>query len=59
LRHGETAWSLSGQHAGRTDILLIEPGEQDARKLVERLSASLHYGDENKQLNLEASQLAK
>ena len=37
MRHGETAWSLSGQHTGRTDIPLIEQGEQDARKLAERL----------------------
>jgi probable phosphoglycerate mutase len=37
VRHGETAWSLSGQHTGRTDIPLIEQGEEDARKLAERL----------------------
>ncbi len=36
VRHGETAWSLSGQHTGRTDIPTIEQGEQDARKLAER-----------------------
>jgi broad specificity phosphatase PhoE len=39
MRHGQTAWSLSGQHTGRTDIPLTEQGEQDARKLAERLSA--------------------
>jgi broad specificity phosphatase PhoE len=39
MRHGETAWSLSGQHTGRTDIPLTEQGEQDARKLAERLGA--------------------
>jgi broad specificity phosphatase PhoE len=39
MRHGETAWSLSGQHTGRTDIPLTEQGEQDARKLADRLSA--------------------
>ena len=39
IRHGETAWSLSGQHTGRTDIALTEPGEQDARELGEWLRA--------------------
>ncbi|WP_029084224.1 histidine phosphatase family protein [Bradyrhizobium sp. th.b2] len=39
MRHGQTAWSLSGQHTGRTDIPLTEQGEQVARKLAERLSA--------------------
>jgi broad specificity phosphatase PhoE len=39
IRHGETAWSLSGQHTGRTDISLTEQGEKDARKLAERLHA--------------------
>jgi probable phosphoglycerate mutase len=36
-RHGETAWSLSGQHTGRTDLALTEHGEQQARALGERL----------------------
>ena len=38
IRHGETAWSLSGQHTGRTDVPLTEHGEEDARKLSGRLS---------------------
>src|SRR5271170_2707191 len=37
-RHGETAWSLSGQHTGRTDLPLTERGEQQARALGERLN---------------------
>ena len=37
IRHGETAWSLSGQHTGSTDIPLTEQGEQDARKWAEPL----------------------
>jgi broad specificity phosphatase PhoE len=36
-RHGETAWSLSGQHTGRTDLPLTERGECNARRLGERL----------------------
>src|SRR5215510_13290715 len=36
-RHGETAWTLSGQHTGLTDVPLTERGEQDARRLGERL----------------------
>ena len=37
VRHGETAWSKSGQHTGRTDIPLTERGENDARALKPRL----------------------
>lgn len=36
-RHGETAWSVSGQHTGRADIPLTERGEQNARSLGTRL----------------------
>lgn len=36
-RHGETAWTLSGQHTGRTDMPLTENGERQARALGERL----------------------
>jgi len=37
IRHGETAWSLSHQHTGRTDIPLTERGERDARALSAKL----------------------
>src|ERR1700746_1009507 len=36
-RDGETVWSLSGQHIGRTDLPLTERGERNARALGERL----------------------
>ena len=36
-RHGETAWTISGQHTGLTDLPLTERGERNARRLGERL----------------------
>jgi broad specificity phosphatase PhoE len=37
-RHGETAWTVTGQHTGRTDLALTEPGEGNAQRLGEHLS---------------------
>ena len=39
-RHGETEWSKSGQHTGRTDLPLTAQGEADGHKLAERLSGT-------------------
>ena len=36
-RHGETAWTLSGQYTGLTDLPLTERGERNAHRLEERL----------------------
>jgi len=40
-RHGETAWSLTGQHTGITDLPLTERGERNAVRLGERLAGSV------------------
>ncbi|MFD9000519.1 histidine phosphatase family protein [Streptomyces sp. NPDC059582] len=36
-RHGQTEWSLSGKHTGRTDVPLLEEGRRGAKLLGERL----------------------
>jgi broad specificity phosphatase PhoE len=38
VRHGETEWSKSGQHTGRTDIPLTPVGEQQGKALGRRLA---------------------
>ena len=38
VRHAETAWTLTGQHTGRTDLPLTESGERAARELGSRLA---------------------
>src|SRR5262245_29740102 len=37
-RHGETAWTISGQHTGLTDLPLTERRERNARQLGQRLA---------------------
>jgi probable phosphoglycerate mutase len=38
IRHGETAWSLSGAHTGSTDLPLTPEGEAKARALGSKLA---------------------
>ncbi len=38
MRHGETEWSRSGQHTGRTDVPLTEAGVENAKLLAPRLA---------------------
>jgi broad specificity phosphatase PhoE len=44
VRHGETAWTITGQHTGRTDIPLTPRGEDEARNLRVRLD-HMRFGD--------------
>lgn len=37
IRHGETEWSLTGQHTSRTEIPLTQDGQASARQLKEHL----------------------
>ena len=39
-RHGDTPWTVSGRHTGRTDLALNDQGEQNARQLGERLQTN-------------------
>ena len=41
VRHGETAWSLSGQHTSRTDLPLTAEGERRATELAKRLRGKM------------------
>jgi probable phosphoglycerate mutase len=43
-RHGETAWTITGQHTGLTDLPLTERGERNARRLGERLKGLTFAG---------------
>jgi probable phosphoglycerate mutase len=42
-RHGDTAWTESRQHTGRTDLALNERGEYNARQIGERLRKNYSF----------------
>lgn len=44
VRHGQTEWSLTGQHTGRTDMPLLDEGRRAAKLLGERLHRPPWYG---------------
>ena len=44
LRHGQTVWSESGQHTGRTNIPLTAVGEQQAADAGRRLREAFPEG---------------
>ncbi len=45
LRHGQTVWSLSGQHTGKTDIELTDVGTDEARRVAPIFEHLLNGGD--------------
>lgn len=44
VRHGETEWSLTGQHTGTTDLHLTERGEDEARAVARLLAGRVADG---------------
>ena len=44
LRHGQTVWSVSGQHTGRTDIPLTPAGQDQAEQAGKRLCGAFPDG---------------
>ena len=41
IRHGETEWSITGQHCGRRDLPMTERGEEEAREVGRLLAGQV------------------
>lgn len=59
LRHGQTAWSVSGQHTGWSDIPLTSEGERQAVAAGERLRAAFPDGFEPANVHVSVLQRAR
>ena len=56
VRHGETEWSRSGQHTGRTDVPLTARGRQEARALAATLA---RYRDRDRRATVLSSPMSR
>jgi broad specificity phosphatase PhoE len=57
IRHGATAWSVSGQHTGRTNIALLPEGVEQANRAVANVRSVL--GDEWESIQVISSPLQR
>jgi broad specificity phosphatase PhoE len=60
VRHGETEWTITGQHTSRTDVALTETGREQARRVAQRLAprAYVLVGSSPRRRALETCRLA-
>jgi probable phosphoglycerate mutase len=60
VRHGETEWTITGQHTSRTDVPLTETGREHARRIAQRLAPRTYalVGSSPRQRAFETCRLA-